>query len=127
MTILRKAAILVAALGVPFYKVFSEKTEDRHHLSNAGASGTYRETNLPDPPGFPLVFQSALRAVYGCASQICDWSKNRAGGREGDYVYDPSEHKQWVTWYRSWDGDPVTETNTVFHDRFTSVCEANCH
>jgi hypothetical protein len=113
--------------GIPFYKVFPERTENRHHLANAGASGTYRVSDLPDPPGFPAGLPKRItRAEYACAPQICDWSKNRAGGRGGDYVYDPSENRQWVTWYRSWDGDPVTETNTVYYDMYTSVCEANC-
>ena len=116
--------------GIAFTKVFSVPTDNRHHLSNAGATATYRVTDLPDPPGFPANSPKRItRAVFRCDGDKCPWSYTRQGNADrdtGDFEYDPATAKQWVTWHRRWDGDAHTETYTVYYDVFRRICSANC-
>lgn len=106
--------------GTLYSKAFVVTTENRHNRSNAGASGTIRVTDLPDPQ----VERRIYGAEYSCVGDRCGWSKNPAGQATGDYAVDPNG--QWITWRRSWDGDPVDETNTVFYEVYTRSCTANC-
>lgn len=107
--------------GTPYSQAFPVATENRHHRSNAMASGTITVAQLIGQPGME---KRITRAEYSCAGGACPWSVNPAGKGEGHYEVHPQGVS--VTWKRVWDGDPVVEANTVFYDVYTQYCAANC-
>ncbi|HWW73453.1 MAG TPA: hypothetical protein VN089_26195 [Duganella sp.] len=109
--------------GTPYFQGFPVQTQNRHKESQVGKSETISTQQLKDPIGLE---KRIIGAKYSCSGidHRCDWSKNYQGGSDGQYEI--SSDKQSITWFRSWDGDPVDEVNTVFYEVFQRVCKKYC-